>query len=52
MKKLVVTQAFGDYRVGDEITDEEKIIAVVRDHPHAAVAVNYEPEPAPAPKSK
>lgn len=43
--KLVVTHAFGDFAIGDEITDADTIEAVLAERPQMVVKVN---DPAPS----
>lgn len=47
MRKLVVTAAFRDFEVGQEITDEDLMAEVEKDNPDKVVAVLVE-----EPKSK
>ena len=60
-RKLIVTHAFGDRQVGDEITDPSEVSAVLETHRHAVVPVEVDdpppravaaPAPSPAPDSK
>lgn len=37
--KLVVTHAFGDRQIGDEITDPNEVSDVIASHRHAVVPV-------------
>ena len=56
MRKLIITQPFGDYAVGDEVTDTEAMKKIEAEHPNRAVAVKVEPvkeaDPAPKPPAK
>lgn len=36
---LVVTGAFGDYQIGDQITDQATVAQVVQTHPERVVKV-------------
>ena len=54
MRKFVVTAAFGDFQIGDEITDEEAMSKVEQENPDKVVAVKADkpkPDAAPARKS-
>jgi hypothetical protein len=42
--KLVVTQAFGDYAVGAEITDAKAMAEAIAEHPENVVRVADEPD--------
>lgn len=44
--KLTVTQAFGAYAVGDEITDTEVMKSVSRTHPRSVVRSTADAPPA------
>lgn len=44
--KLVVTHAFGQYQVGQEITDAKEIEAVLESNPGSVVKVASEAPPA------
>lgn len=46
MKKLVITQAFGDYEVGQEVTDAAEIKRIEETHGAKAVPVHSKPPPA------
>ncbi len=43
--KLVVTQAFADYKVGDEIKDSKEVEAVLESHPGSVVKTSDDPKP-------
>lgn len=49
--ELVVKAHFGDYKIGDRITDQAKVASVLESHPHAVVKVaDRDPPSAPAQK--
>lgn len=50
--KLVVTQPFADYKVGDQITDTEKVAEVLESHPGSVVKTAADPAPTPSATSK
>lgn len=56
MRKLVITQPFGDYKVGDEVTNADEIAKLEADHPNRVVPVIVaevkDAEPAPKPPAK
>jgi hypothetical protein len=43
--KLVVTQPFADYKVGDSITDQETIKEVLEERPGSVVKAADDPAP-------
>lgn len=44
--KLVVTQPFADFKVGDTITDAEAVAATLENHPGSVVKAPDDPKPA------
>lgn len=48
--KLVVTHAFGEYAVGDPITDPDAMKGALRDHPEKVVKVATADVAPPAPQ--
>lgn len=52
MFELVVTRPFGDYAVGQRITDPETVADVLAEHHASVVKVAAQPQPAPAKKAK
>ena len=47
--KLVVTQPFADFKVGDSITDTDAVAATLESHPGSVVKTPDDPKPEPAP---
>jgi hypothetical protein len=47
--KLVVTQPFADFKVGDSITDAEAVKATLESHPGSVVKAPDDPTPEQAP---
>lgn len=43
--KLVVTQPFADYKVGDQITDATQVAEVIETHPGSVVKTADDPKP-------
>jgi hypothetical protein len=43
--KLVVTQSFAGYQVGDSISDPDKMEEVLASHPGSVVRSTQDPEP-------
>lgn len=47
--KLVVTQPFAHFKVGDSITKTEDVTAFLESHPGSVVKAPDDPKPDPAP---
>lgn len=45
--KLVVTQPFADFKVGDSITEADAVAATLESHPGSVVKAADDPKPEP-----